>query len=545
LKGLGQIYLGVGRAAEAEDHFSRAITVGREVGLAPRELARMFFWLADVLFWESRYDEMIRIGHEGLMLLREAPEAVETVLMNQTIAVSYWMKGDKEKYWEFAGRNVPLLQGLSYSEELRPAYSHMIMAYAMDKKLEEAQRWSEALEEQAQQHHDVRAAAAAVCFRAWFILLPSGDLRGAVAEFGKALERYEKIGDTKHQGMAPMARAFLGLGELPQAEECASRALHAMEATGQANYIAVNCAVIGTVALCRGRWDQAAEAFGRAAQLYGEVGSRRLELAARVSLGRAYLAQGEREAAVKALQEALTLARRVPSGLAAVLSGLEEAYGGAGELETLWARSRAERPEFGGEPPFLCEDFAASLSPEWVWHDPFGDCSMTMRSPGRLEIEAANGRDLWHINRSAPRLLRAASGDFAVQTVCLPVLEEKPAIGGLLLWKDEENYLRLDRGTRGPYEISFQGCLANSDGVIGRGRLPSERIFLRLERRGGQVRALCSADGATWYTAGSAALPVEDPVEVGLHAIGSIDRTLYPGAYPEGTAIRFEAFELR
>jgi hypothetical protein len=31
---------------------------------------------------------------------------------------------------------------------------------------------------------------------------------------------------------------------------------------------------------------------------------------------------------------------------------------------------------------------------------------------------------------------------------------------------------------------------------------------------------------------------------VGLHAIGMIDRTIYPGAYPEGTAIRFECFAL-
>jgi hypothetical protein len=28
-----------------------------------------------------------------------------------------------------------------------------------------------------------------------------------------------------------------------------------------------------------------------------------------------------------------------------------------------------------------------------------------------------------------------------------------------------------------------------------------------------------------------------------VHAIGNIDRTIYPGAYPEGTAIRFEAFQ--
>jgi hypothetical protein len=58
------------------------------------------------------------------------------------------------------------------------------------------------------------------------------------------------------------------------------------------------------------------------------------------------------------------------------------------------------------------------------------------------------------------------------------------------------------------------------------------------------VNALCSADGEQWFTVGQVEFPVEDPVEVGLHAIGNIDRLMYPCAYPEGTAIRFEAFEL-
>jgi hypothetical protein len=58
------------------------------------------------------------------------------------------------------------------------------------------------------------------------------------------------------------------------------------------------------------------------------------------------------------------------------------------------------------------------------------------------------------------------------------------------------------------------------------------------------VNALCSADGEAWFTVGGVAFPVEDPVEIGLHAIGNIDRTIYHGAYPEGTAIRFEAFEV-
>jgi hypothetical protein len=80
--------------------------------------------------------------------------------------------------------------------------------------------------------------------------------------------------------------------------------------------------------------------------------------------------------------------------------------------------------------------------------------------------------------------------------------------------------------------------------MIERGRLPSERLFLRLERLGHRVNALCTADGREWFTVGGVDFPAADPVEVGLHAIGTIDRAIYLGAYPEGTAIRFESFDL-
>jgi regulation of enolase protein 1 (concanavalin A-like superfamily) len=188
------------------------------------------------------------------------------------------------------------------------------------------------------------------------------------------------------------------------------------------------------------------------------------------------------------------------------------------------------------------DEFLDTLSDDWVWNDPFDDCSFAAHDG--LEIRAANGRDLWYLNLSAPRILRAASGDSAVQTVCLPASEKKPAIGGILLWKDDRNFLRLDRGTRGRYEVSFTGCFDNKDIIIGRGRLPSERIFLRMERIGHHINGLCSADGAKWFSVGGMDFPVEDPVEVGLHAIGAIDRTIYHGAYTDGTAIRFESFQL-
>jgi len=115
-----------------------------------------------------------------------------------------------------------------------------------------------------------------------------------------------------------------------------------------------------------------------------------------------------------------------------------------------------------------------------------------------------------------------------------------------LLWKNETNYLHLDRGMFGKREITLVGCLDNEDILIGRGWLhnDAEHVFLRLERVGDRVHALCSADGEEWFTVGYAEFPAEDPVEVGLHAIGDIDRTIYHGAYPDGTAIRFESFQL-
>jgi hypothetical protein len=58
------------------------------------------------------------------------------------------------------------------------------------------------------------------------------------------------------------------------------------------------------------------------------------------------------------------------------------------------------------------------------------------------------------------------------------------------------------------------------------------------------MRALCSADGEDWYSVGEVEFPFDGAIQVGLHAIGMIDRTIYHGAYPNATAIRFESFTL-
>jgi hypothetical protein len=164
---------------------------------------------------------------------------------------------------------------------------------------------------------------------------------------------------------------------------------------------------------------------------------------------------------------------------------------------------------------------------------------------GSLQIRAANGRDLWYVNLSAPRLLRAVpGGDFAVHTACGAVSNEQPAIGGLLLWQDKQNYLVLERGRWGAADIGFRGCLANDDRYLGRGWLPGEQVWLCLERQGSRVRALCSADGDEWFSAGEVEFPAREGEQAGVHANGMIDRTIYHGAFPAGTAMLFASIDV-
>jgi hypothetical protein len=192
---------------------------------------------------------------------------------------------------------------------------------------------------------------------------------------------------------------------------------------------------------------------------------------------------------------------------------------------------------------------------EWVWTDPFGDCSYS-RDDDVLTLNAANGRHLWYVNLSAPRLTRPLPADIThpvIQTTCEPALDDRPAIGGLLLWKDKENYLWLSIGRFGRRDVAFGGCLDNRDLVIGRGRLPEgsepgwamgEPVTLRFEVTGDRVDALCTLDEETWFSVGHATFPFDETVQAGIHAIGMIDRAIYHGAYPDGTAIRFTSFKL-
>jgi tetratricopeptide (TPR) repeat protein len=199
LRGLGEIYQGIGRHSEAEAQFRQAIALGQEMRLGLHELARLYFWLGDTLVWQRRAEEMIGPAEEMLALLGEETESVEAALMNEIAGIGYRWQGEREKAQEYIRRNARFLQRLPYSEELRSPYNSILMMYSQEEdNLEEATKWAQALEEKAREHHDLRALGGVLQFRS-AVLQVRGDIRAAIAPLQQALEPYGKVGGVRHQ----------------------------------------------------------------------------------------------------------------------------------------------------------------------------------------------------------------------------------------------------------------------------------------------------------------------------------------------------------
>jgi DNA-binding SARP family transcriptional activator/regulation of enolase protein 1 (concanavalin A-like superfamily) len=566
LEGLGSLLHRSGQVAEAERHLRHAVALGHEMALSPDRMAPLYYWLGETLFWQARAEDALSLGREGLARLGADRESAAAAVLHHMVATAYIHRQDLQRWREASYRAAAFLDRLPYTEELLPVYKDVAAVHQQGKQVEEALRWAQLLRERASAHHDLRA----VCHShiiAGHTLALTGDWHAAASTFQEGLESARQIDEVEAFASLcfGLSEAALSIGQVDAAANHVEEVARRSETAEGRFYGGVVNWLLGRVALAQNEPGRAVERLEEAAGVYGST----LRIAVAHSLGQAYLAHGEREQAVGWFTKALDMA--VPlwpdPWLGAVVSplkllvlaplgGLEEAFQDLAAYQAFCQHFHEEHPQSRGwldqwylepaeqglgglaEPPRRVQ--RAPLSPEWAWIDPHGDCSYV--ATGGLEIHAANGRDLWHINLSAPRLVCPASGDLILQAACRQGRADRPALGGLLLWKDEQNYLRLVWGLAGSRDVAFTGCIENRDRIFGRGRLPSPpspHVLLRLERVGSSVRALCSIDGAQWYTAGQVRFPASDPVQVGLHAVGSIDRGVYHGAFPKGTAIRF------
>jgi hypothetical protein len=138
------------------------------------------------------------------------------------------------------------------------------------------------------------------------------------------------------------------------------------------------------------------------------------------------------------------------------------------------------------------------LKEGWEWIDPQSDCERSLTAnKGWLRITVRGHHDLWPEanNFAAPRLLKEVQGDFLLET---RVSSPNVVYGGLLVWKDERNFVRFERGIHFQKELNFQACENGEFVTLARDYAEGDLMGLRLERKGTLFTASYSADGKTW-----------------------------------------------
>jgi len=616
LSGLGQVSVRLGQMTQAAERLAEALDLGRSLSRPGRQMARLYYWQGQALHGLRHYTAQIRAGQDGLALLgltassaletpgSSGPASLEAALLLSMVASGYDYTGDRVRGRVLWYRVADMVRELPYTPELVFVYSQVAIRYLRDKNLEGIQSWLLFVESKTASSHD-ELVFARIHERREQVLSRQGDLRSALTHLQHALDHTIRTGNLSELFYYTWWIAFrtFSLGDLAQAELGAQRALVRANRLEIVQHKMWSSWFWGLILLCRGNLPKAEQALDRAIDLAIESENPEAAVLSYQMLGWAYLDRGARELALSSYQRAAALctpamlanwrAREMYAyGLvfASVLGGLEEAMAdpaafraychdypgreqlcdGAQHLPDLaqlalqqWFLEPATPSPDWSDVQQLLPDAQAdapdtsSLPPGWTWHDSLGGCRTTWRQG--LTIEAGNGRDLWRLNQSAPRLLYALSSlpadsrsGIAVEATSSPAAADKPAIGGLVLWVDPTNYLRLDRGLNGPNEMTLIGCLDDRDVILGRGRLPPEptgpgvpdrlgRAWLRFEWRAGDLRALCSADGETWYTVGQVELPFDPNAQFGVYASGDVDRRIYQGAYPDGAALHFES----
>ena len=87
----------------------------------------------------------------------------------------------------------------------------------------------------------------------------------------------------------------------------------------------------------------------------------------------------------------------------------------------------------------------------WQWIDPDEKYDPTPHDvkTGVLRVTVPTQKDLYGENRTAPRYMKAISGDFQIETRVKFLPKENYQGAGLLIYKDDTNYIRFERAYGG------------------------------------------------------------------------------------------------
>ncbi len=179
--------------------------------------------------------------------------------------------------------------------------------------------------------------------------------------------------------------------------------------------------------------------------------------------------------------------------------------------------------------------------------DPDSDCQIK-GDAGKVTVTVPGTIHDFSIRmQNAPRVLQEIDGDFILQVKVSGDFDpgNNPAVAGtvafcsagLMIWENEENYLRLERNlwyTPGGQALQYPPLLEywKSKKLAFNVRSTKEPFFqgrsthLRLERRGNQILASLSHDGFQWLAGKPVNTEFSKKVKVGILAINTSKRPL-------------------
>jgi len=187
--------------------------------------------------------------------------------------------------------------------------------------------------------------------------------------------------------------------------------------------------------------------------------------------------------------------------------------------------------------------------------DPDKDCKFQAEKGGLTIVVPGKDHDLG-IERNvmnAPRVLRPVEGDFIVQVKVSgkfepgdPDTDQRAAFNGagLLVMKDDRNYVRLERATyhRGGAPTIYTVFEVRKDGELERFAqgedFPLEAdkdTYLRVERRGDKIFGAVSQDKDKWHYMSPRPVELPKELKVGLGAVNTSKAEFAP---------RFDEFKL-
>jgi len=543
LESLGDVHQTIGKHNDAIACFEKAVELATKQRIATARLAELYSKMGSAYFFLDQYDKMIETGKSGLAVLGEDILCPQGALVFDNIREGYEYKGDREKAEEYASKNAAIVRDLGYFDGIDKVYTGIAFTNGFLKNDPRYSiSWTQECMEICERHNDKKGIALCCHWLGDTFHFSMGS-REALYWYRRSISIAEDIGYTdimmwSHVDIGGML--FKWKEELGEAEEHLKIGADMASRMKNDYYTALACAWLGELYLFKQDWDKSIDY--------------KVTMAEIICRGKVR----PTGAVVPILRLSTTIL------LVKFLCNLEEACkktGRKAEFFSLCGKLKEwikeitqdfrltqwylEPKEISGQftQTIFLDDFDGSdLCPEWQCIDPKGGCSYELDNESSwLVIQVDSGCDLYpESNFDALRLLQDISGDFAIETKIAPA-EEMPTVGGLLVWKDRDSYIRFERGMHGTNEIGLSGSINGKWCPFGRGMLVSDNIYMRIERIGDILSSYCSRDGANWLTCGEVNFPVDDPVQIGIHAIGGVGSR----GGNMATATRFDYFRVQ